>query len=574
MPGWAKLALVTVSLAVLFRPGIQYHWERTKNPYFVPYDAVQYVPPFFKFDPNDPIPTTYVKEYYLNALCPLLYKWLSRMGAQLGDVRHFQLGMMYLAYIAFVGISGRVGWVLGGAALSFAVMAFTLTAPVFFVLGFLGGSPRMYAYPLISLVLYSLIRDRPYLLAVTVVLGGLLYPLTAIIGGLSVVCWMLLRPLSCQGVVAGWRPPRRLVTVGLTGFLSIAAVAPLLLGAEPYGPRVDEADVAMYPEVGPEGGYRPFDRLPYKLFGGEWIYYYIGPMFGHGDPIVSWFNVQRMLDFKNVTFLLAGMGVVVLVVILGGIRTVLKEDQGGVGIRLISFFVICGALHVMAWLAAPYLYIPTRYLMYALPFLITLMFPWSLYVLVGRVPRLQSSAKLRDVAFLAIVCFYLMVFGGTGNAKLLEFSVEKSSRPLFDAIAALPNDVVIAGWPLGHMQKVEYVTRRNVFVTADLHQLLHLAFVKAMHERMDALFEAYLSTDAAPLHRLRQEFGVTHLLVETRHFTEPVNALGYYAPWNDRIPPRLAEIKGKEYLMNGSLYQKAAVFDQNGLILLDLSKLP
>ena len=38
---------------------------------------------------------------------------------------------------------------------------------------------------------------------------------------------------------------------------------------------------------------------------------------------------------------------------------------------------------------------------------------------------------------------------------------------------------------------------------------------------MDALFDAYLSTDAAPLYRLRQEFGVTHLLVETRDFTDP-----------------------------------------------------
>ena len=83
----------------------------------------------------------------------------------------------------------------------------------------------------------------------------------------------------------------------------------------------------------------------------------------------------------------------------------------------------------------------------------------------------------------------------------------------------------------------------------DLHQVLHLTFVKAMRERMDALFGAYFSTDAAPLYPLRGEFGVTHLLVETQDFTDPTRSPEYHAPWKARIVPRLAEIKGKEYLM-------------------------
>jgi len=209
-----------------------------------------------------------------------------------------------------------------------------------------------------------------------------------------------------------------------------------------------------------------------------------------------------------------------------------------------------------------------------LPFLIILIFPWSLYLLLGRVSQLQSSPRLRDFAFLGIICVYLMAFGGRGNVEFSASFVEKTSRPLFDAIATLPKDVVIAGWPVGELRKVEYVTRRNAFLTGDLHQVLHLTFVKAMRERMDAMFEAYLSTDAAPLYRLRQEFGVTHLLVETRDFTEPEHPPEYFAPWRARIHPRLAEIKGKEYLMNGSLQKKAAIFNQNGLILLDLAKLP
>ena len=227
-----------------------------------------------------------------------------------------------------------------------------------------------------------------------------------------------------------------------------------------------------------------------------------------------------------------------------------------------------------AWLARPYLYLPSRYLIFSLPFLITLIFPWSLYILLERVPRFQSSSKLRHIAFLGIISIYLMAFGGKGNVEFSSSLLGKSSKPLFDSLAALPKDVTIAGWPGGAMQKVEYLTRRNAFLSKDIHQVLHLTFMKIMRQRMDAIFDAYFSTDAAPLYRLRQEFGVTHFLIETRDFTDPKHVPEYFAPWRARIGPRLAEIKGKEYLLNESLHNKASVFNQNGFILLDLAKLP
>ena len=574
MRGWAKLVLVVLALGVLYWPGIHYHWEMANNPYFVPFDAAHVIPPFFKFDPNDPIPTNFVKEYYLNALSPILYKWLIQIGAELGDVRHFQLGMMYLAYAFFIGILGRLGWLLGGATLSFAVMALTITAWIFMGLGFLGATPRMYAYPVIALILYALIRDRPHLLVVTVILSGMLYPIVATIGGLCLASWMLLKPLSAHGSVSHWRWSRRLATVAVTGFLTLAGLLPMWLDSQPYGRRVNATDIALYPEAGPDGNYRAYDQLPYKLFSNEWAIYFVGPMYSHGDPIAPWVNVHKKLDSMTLLFALALMGLIVLVVICAGIRAVFKKDSNGAMVRLIGFFAVCVVLHVIAWLGAPYLYIPTRFFMYSLPFLITLIFPWSLYILLGRVPRLHSSAKLKALTFLGILSVYLMAFGGRGNVEFAASPEQQLSQPLADAITALPKDILIAGWPAAEIRNVEYVTRRNVFLTAATHQVLHLTYMKAMRVRMDALFEAYLSTDAAPLYRLKQEFGVTHLLVETRDFTDPKHPPEYFAPWRARIGPRLAEIKGKEYLMNRSLQEKAAVYNQNGFILLDLAKLP
>jgi hypothetical protein len=271
---------------------------------------------------------------------------------------------------------------------------------------------------------------------------------------------------------------------------------------------------------------------------------------------------------------LALTGIVVAVVIVRGMKLVLRSAHAGGAIRLIGFFVLCFALHVVAWLAAPYLYIPTRYFMFSLPFLITLFFPWSLYMILGQNPRLRSSPRLHRIAFLGVVAAYLLFFGGRGNVEFAGERSEPSVKALYDAIAALPREAVIAGWPVGPIRKMEYITRRNAFLTGDLHQVLHLEFMKAMRERMDAVFDAYLSTDAAPLYRLREKYGVTHLIVETRDFTDPAHVPEYFAPWRSRIPPRLAEIKGKEFLLNRSLQEKAAIFNRNGLILIDLARLP
>ncbi len=432
----------------------------------------------------------------------------------------------------------------------------------------------MFAYPLIALIFYSLVQDRPILLAATVVLGGLLYPIVVMLGGFSLACWLLLKPLAGDGAVSRWSISRRLAILAVTGLLTFAALIPLILASKPYGRQVVAADIASYPEAGPEGNYRPYDRLPFELFGNEWMIYYAGPLISHGDPIVPSINIHQNLDSRSALAMIAASGGVIFVVILGGARTVLRSNLRVTVVRIAVFFLGCILLHVLAWLFAPYFFIPTRYLMFTLPFLITLVFPWALFSLLSNSRQLQATPKIRTAVFIGIVAAYLLLFGGRGNVDFSEAVVKKSTQPLFEAVASLPTDVIIAGWPLGEMSKMEYATRRNVFLTGDVHQVLYLDCLKTMRERMDAMFDAYLSTDAAPLRRLRDDFGVTHLLVELRHFTDPAHGPEYFAPWRDRIAPRLAAIKGQEFLMSPSLHQKAAVYNRNGLILLDLARLP
>ncbi len=558
----------------LFSPGIQYHWKIAHDPYFVPFDAVQYIPSYFKYDPQEPIPTTYIKEYYLNVTCPILYRALTRIGAQLTDVRNFQLTLTYLVYALFIAIVGRIGWILGGAALSFAVVAFTIEAWIFFGLGFIGGAPRIFAYPLVALIFYSIIQDHPLVLAGTVVLGGLLYPIVAMLAGFTLACWLLVKPLAGESAVSHWSIYRRLGVLALTGFLTLAALLPLMLASKPYGRHVVAADIAKYPEAGPEGNYRPYDRLPYELFGTEWMLYYAGPLFSHGDPILSPINIHKNLGASTALGVIAVSGALVFAFMGAGVATILRSNHRTRVVRIMVFYLGCLTLHVIAWLFAPFFFIPTRYFMFTLPFLMTLIFPWALFALLSSSPRLKARPKIRTATFLGVTGLYLLLFGGRGNVDFSEAVVKKPTQALFETIASLPTDTLIAGWPLGEVRKMEYATRRNVFLTGDVHQVLYLDCLITMRERMDALFDAYFSTDIAPLSRLKQNYGVTHLLVETRDFSDPNQAPEYFAPWKERIRPRLAEIKGREFLMNPALHEKAAVYNRDGLILLDLSRLP
>ncbi len=393
IPACGKLLLVLLSLGFLFGPGIQHHWKIARDPYFVPFDAVQYIPAFFKFDANDPVPTTYIKEYFLNAICPPLYKASLALGARFADVRDVQLVLMYAAYGLFVAVMGRIGWLLGGAALSFAVMALTISAWIFIGLGFIGGAPRMYGYPLIAITLYALVRDRPRLLGLMAILGALLYPIVASIAGICLSGWLILPLFAKQSSVTRWSLRRRLATLAAAGLLTVSCLVPLLLGHGAYGRRLVAADTVNYPEAGADGNYRPYDQLPYPLFGQESLSYYLGPLYSHGDAIAPWVNLHKNLDPVTLLAALAAAALAILVVVSAGLRRVLQSDQRGAGIRLLGFFIVCVLLHVVAWLAAPYLYIPTRYLMFSLPFIVTLIFPWSLYLLVGRIGRFQTAPQ-------------------------------------------------------------------------------------------------------------------------------------------------------------------------------------
>jgi hypothetical protein len=139
---------------------------------------------------------------------------------------------------------------------------------------------------------------------------------------------------------------------------------------------------------------------------------------------------------------------------------------------------------------------------------------------------------------------------------------------LYRAVAALPPDAIVAGWPDGPVDNVPYLARRRALLTFETHQALHAGYLDEMRRRAGALFDAYFASTWAPVIRLRDEFGVTHVLVDRRHFGPAPPA--YFAPYDAWIAAAWARGRQEGFVLADVARTPAARFVEGPLTLLDL----
>jgi hypothetical protein len=116
---------------------------------------------------------------------------------------------------------------------------------------------------------------------------------------------------------------------------------------------------------------------------------------------------------------------------------------------------------------------------------------------------------------------------------------------------------------------VPYLARRTAFVTRETHMPFHRRYTEHMRERMRALVAAYFASDPEPLRALHRRHGVTHLVVERRHFDAPPP---YFEPFGSETRVAFAAGKARGFeLLRVVEREKAASVD--GFVLIDLSRI-
>jgi hypothetical protein len=123
------------------------------------------------------------------------------------------------------------------------------------------------------------------------------------------------------------------------------------------------------------------------------------------------------------------------------------------------------------------------------------------------------------------------------------------------------------------------LTKRSALISHQMYQPYHTRMTRKMRERMRAVLNVYYqpeSPDLAALRKLRDDFRVTHFLLEKR-LLERVPARPLFEPFRKDVRKRLATWKAlprsQRRLHNGDLVRRAAVYEDRNFALIELKKL-
>lgn len=556
-----KILLIIACLGVINHREFAEHRRNVQDFYVFNDDVRQYIPPFYQYQNDGPSSEDYITNYYLQAVSPIGFRALYQLAARFWDPIAVSKVLPYLLWVSLLVTVGITSWKLGGATTCFATLALTLFSVVFFG-RMVGALPRSFGFPLLALALAAVVFGRVYWTGIMTVLGAAFYPLVTVITGMTMALVLLVLPSKYRGEAAAWSYKKSVAVLLLTAALSGATALPQLQNGASYGRRVLASDVESFPEAGLDGRYDPGDAPPFDHVGIEVIRAVLS-QYG-----VSVFGLRPGEVPANASVqILSAIGLLaLLIMILVGFN---KQAPEAVTFRLLMMVLATGIAHAGALILLPYLYIPSRYVTYTAPLFFVIIVPVGLYGMAASLSTLKEKASLLTVTLVAL---FVIVFAGQRGVG---YTVRVAShRPLYSFIATLPPDSVIAGWPLGIMDNVPYLGRRNAFLTYETHQVLHMEYMQEMRKRMTALIDAYLGQDIQPLLDLNKRFGVDYLLVDKRHFAKgsSLNPPWYFAPFREQILSLVAQTQGNAFVMSNRV-DPAAIFWGGDILLLDLSLL-
>jgi len=139
------------------------------------------------------------------------------------------------------------------------------------------------------------------------------------------------------------------------------------------------------------------------------------------------------------------------------------------------------------------------------------------------------------------------------NAHKLGFwwRLDADTRQVMDFAASQPPQAVFAVWPgiEGPLELLPYIARRPLLVMNKLHYPNFVPHALEMRARMNALVDAYLATDEAPLRNLHCRWGVAYLVAEKEHFSAEGVPPDYFPPFDARIEARRQGRQPEDFLL-------------------------
>jgi hypothetical protein len=551
---WALLWLLVLgSLGVAFGPALGRSLQHAANPLHINDDARQQVWPFLRDHCPGYLVDDYTTDYYL-AWFPLGARAAYHTLARAIDPRVFTKVIPYLVFLVVAGFVGISAYRLGGIWATWGSWAILLSGSALFD-RLIGGLPRGFGPLVASMTVYGLVAGRPGILVAAGLIGAAVYPPSAVAAGVSLACLLLLLPKNLRERSSEWGLRRRLLWVAVAGLAMVALVAPVAQRTSEFGRFLSLRDAVEYPEAGPEGRYVISDRADYPL--GSALRDVLTRSIA-GEPGEGWFAGSSERFSKAAPFVL---GAVFLLMLFGGLVDV--EPRSEVFRVAMLVPISLGGYLVAAWLT-PFLYLPQRHLVYVLPILCAVVVPGGGALAASRI----FGRGYRGFGPVVVTCILVGLWGSRGPAET-GYSLQVPDLQLYRVLDTLPPDSLIAGWPGGLTDLVPYVSALPVLVSFEAHQAFHSEYVEVMRHRMQALIDVHFARDLQPAAVLHDEFGVSHLLIDTRRIGAIPRAM---EPFATEIARRSEGWHGPPEELVLAL-ARAAIWEEGPYALIDLDRL-
>jgi hypothetical protein len=550
VPPWAFPAVCLGLVLARYLPVLVRHLGLSMQHWQFADDVRVLIYPQFRWEdaglfPNDP-----VVAYYLASL-PDGYRLLYVLFGPLVGVEFLSKLLPYLLLLLTLGAIGAAAHRLSGLAAACGAVALGIGSA--YLLGRMtGGLPRSFALPMLAWGALSLVEGRVKLLAALVPISAAFYPMAGVVLGAALALSLLL-PGRDRGAAAEWSWRRRLGLLALTALLASIVLLPSALRLREYGDAISPSLWAHYPEAGAGGRFDAVDRAPFPGLPEALYPPLLAALVGVEVPLVARTNLAAHPEWLGPAFS-------ALLLVAYGVLAWTRSEGRRLGC-LLAAVLVC---HSLAFFANLRLFLPERYVAYGVPVLALIGIP-SLLAPVAAASRrsLRSLPYAFNVLLLALV-------GAEGSSFTgLTVGIPPGERPLYARLAQLPRDSVVAGWPGEAIDNVPYLSRRSVFVARETHMPFHRKYTELMRQRTQSLIRAYFASSVDWLRDLRRESGVTHLLIDRRHFLARPS---YFVPFDSEAARAFdaMQLDGSAVL---AALPRARVFEHGPYVLLDLSRL-
>jgi hypothetical protein len=350
---------------------------------------------------------------------------------------------------------------------------------------------RAFVLPLLGAQLWALAAGRLRLAVGLIGLGALFNPVSGALG-LTLLGLRLVR-------LDGWRPtlarePSAWLTFLAAGLLVGAAMLPTYAASVRFGPTVSATQAREMPEFGPNGRNAFFVDDPY----GYWLVGHRSGLNLHSTDSLT--GVPLLLEYLPLAAALPAL-------ILLRRRLPAAAQLSRRSVILVQLLVASFALFFLAHALLFRLYLPTRYVKWSLPLVLSVAGGLALGILIETIAT-RSSRRLLGPALALALGLCLAAYPASYGAHF-----PRDRHPAITAyLRDQPKDVLVAGAPLD-VDSVPAFAGRPVVVSRDHALAFHLGYYDELRTRARDLIEAYYAESPADVADFAAVYGVDLFLV-------------------------------------------------------------